>query len=33
MDTLVELNLFGRDYEQEMRPLIRAFLPNADFEV
>lgn len=33
MDILVELNLFGRDYEQEMRPLIRAFLPGADFEV
>lgn len=33
MDTLVELNLFGRDYEQELRPLIRAFLPGADFEV
>lgn len=33
MNTLVELNLFGRDYEQEMRPLIRAFLPGADFEV
>lgn len=30
---LVELNLFGRDYEQELRPLIRAFLPGADFEV
>lgn len=33
MEILVELNLFGRDYEQEMRPLIRAFLPGADFEV
>lgn len=33
MSILVELNLFGRDYEQEMRPLIRAFLPGADFEV
>ena len=33
MDILVELNLFGRDYEQEMRPLIRAFLPGTDFEV
>ena len=33
MSILVELNLFGRDYEQEMRPLIKAFLPGADFEV
>ena len=33
MGILVELNLFGRDYEQEMRPLIKAFLPGADFEV
>ena len=33
MDTLIELNLYGRDYEQELRPLIRAFLPHSEFEV
>ncbi len=33
MDTLIELNLYGRDYEQELRPLIRAFLPHGEFEV
>ena len=33
MDGLVELNLYGRDYEQELRPLLRAFLPNAEFDV
>ena len=33
MERPVELNLYGRDYEQELRPLIRAFLPDADFEV
>ncbi len=33
MDRMVELNLYGRDYEQELRPLIRAFIPGAEFEV
>ncbi len=33
MEQLVELNLYGRNYEQELRPLIRAFLPGAQFEV
>lgn len=33
MDILIELNLYGRDYEQELRPLIRAFLPHSEFEV
>ncbi len=33
MEGLIELNLYGRDYEQELRPLIRAFLPNAEFDV
>ncbi len=33
MDGLIELNLYGRDYEQELRPLIRAFLPHSEFEV
>ena len=33
MDSLIELNLYGRDYEQELRPLIRAFLPHSEFEV
>lgn len=30
---LVELNMYGKDYEQELRPLIRAFLPDAEFDV
>ncbi len=33
MEQLIELNLYGRNYEQELRPLIRAFLPGAQFEV
>ena len=33
MSILAELNLYGRDYEQELRPLIKAFLPDVDFEV
>lgn len=28
-----ELNLFGRDLEQELRPLIRSFYKDAEFEV
>lgn len=30
---IVELNMFGKDYEQELRPLIRAFLTDAEFDV
>lgn len=30
---MVELNMFGKDMEQELRPLIRAFLPDAEFDV
>ncbi len=30
---IIELNMYGRDYEQELRPLIRAFLPEAEFDV
>jgi len=33
MEGLLELNLYGRDYEQELRPLIRAFLPNTEMDV
>lgn len=30
---IVELNMYGRDYEQELRPLIRAFVTDAEFDV
>ncbi len=33
MNGLIELNLYGRDYEQELRPLIKAFFQKAEFEV
>lgn len=30
---IIELNMYGRDYEQELRPLIRAFVTDAEFDV